>query len=64
ILHQGDFIVPISGTSNVSHLEENTGASVVDLTSDDLAKLDAIFPQKGSAAGDRFDRDRSNELNI
>jgi aryl-alcohol dehydrogenase-like predicted oxidoreductase len=64
ILHQGDFFVPIPGTSNVSHLEENTGASVVDLTSDDLAKIGAIFPQKGSAAGDRFDRDRSSELNI
>jgi len=64
ILHQGDFFVPIPGTSNVSHLEENTGSAVVDLTSNDLAKIDAIFPQKGSAAGNRFDRDRSNELNI
>jgi len=64
ILHQGDFFVPIPGTSNVSHLEENTGSSGVDLTSNDLAKIDAIFPQQGSAAGNRFDRDRSNELNI
>jgi hypothetical protein len=37
---------------------------VADLTSNELAKIDAIFPQKGSVAGNRFDRDRSNELNI
>ena len=64
ILHQGDFIVPIPGTSDISHLEENVGASDVELTPDDLAKINAVFPQEGSAVGDRYDRDRSSELNI
>jgi len=64
ILHQGDCFIPIPGTSNISHLEENIAASGTELTPDDLAKIDAIFPREGGAAGNRHDRDRSNALNI
>jgi aryl-alcohol dehydrogenase-like predicted oxidoreductase len=64
ILHQGDFFVPIPGTSQIAHLEENAGAPDVDLTAEDMAKIDGIFPWQGSVAGERYDRDRSSELNV
>lgn len=64
VLHQGDFIVPIPGTNSIAHLEENTAAVEVSLTVEDLQTLDALFPRTGGLAGARFDRDRSDELNI
>lgn len=64
ILHQGESFVPIPGTRQIAHLEENIAAVDVALTPGELAEIDTIFPQKGSAAGARHDRDRSNELNI
>jgi aryl-alcohol dehydrogenase-like predicted oxidoreductase len=64
VLHQGDFIVPIPGTNSIKHLEENAGAAAVRLDAADLAALEALFPRTGGLAGARFDRDRSDELNI
>ena len=53
LLHQGDDIVPIPGTTRVMNLEENIGALGVTLTTRDLERIDAVFP-KGVAAGDRY----------
>jgi aryl-alcohol dehydrogenase-like predicted oxidoreductase len=53
VLAQGDEIVPIPGTTRVAHLEENVAALEVELTADDLAELEAVFPA-GAAAGDRY----------
>jgi aryl-alcohol dehydrogenase-like predicted oxidoreductase len=64
ILHQGESFVPIPGTNQIAHLEENVKVADVVLTSDDLAQIDKIFPRNGGAAGARHDRDRSHELNI
>jgi aryl-alcohol dehydrogenase-like predicted oxidoreductase len=64
ILHQGDFFVPIPGTHQISHLEENVRAAEITLTADDLIEMDRLFPQTGAAAGARHDKDRSHELNI
>ena len=64
ILHQGDFFVPIPGTLQISHLEENVRAAEVVLSPEDLAALDGLFPRNGAAAGARHDKDRSKELNI
>jgi len=50
---QGDDVVPIPGTKRVAYLEENAGASYVELTADDLARLEEIAP-KGAAAGERY----------
>jgi aryl-alcohol dehydrogenase-like predicted oxidoreductase len=63
ILRQGDFFVPIPGTFNIPHLEANAAAADIELTPDDLAAVDKIFPS-GAAAGARHDYDRSKELNI
>ncbi|HVK68767.1 MAG TPA: aldo/keto reductase [Polyangium sp.] len=53
VLAQGDFIVPIPGTKRRSYLEENIAAEALTLSSDDLARLDAVMP-RGAAAGARY----------
>jgi aryl-alcohol dehydrogenase-like predicted oxidoreductase len=53
VLSRGKDIVPIPGTKRVKYLEENVGAVDVELTADDLRRLDEAFPQ-GVAAGDRY----------
>ncbi|HUA95664.1 MAG TPA: aldo/keto reductase [Acidimicrobiales bacterium] len=40
LLHHSPVMVPIPGTSSVSHLEENVGAAALTLSDDDLAALD------------------------
>jgi aryl-alcohol dehydrogenase-like predicted oxidoreductase len=46
-------VVPIPGTKRVSYLEENAAAADIELSEDDLARLDAAAPV-GAAAGDRY----------
>jgi len=46
-------VVAIPGTRKTSRLDENVGAADVELTDDDLRRLDAIAPM-GRAAGDRY----------
>ena len=53
LLAQGDDVAPIPGTKKRSRLEENLGALEVELTADDLARLDELAPV-GVAAGDRY----------
>ena len=53
VLAQGDDIVPIPGTTKVKNLEENVAAADVELTDEDLARLDEAAP-KGVAAGERY----------
>ena len=53
LLHQGDDVVPIPGTTRIENLEENVGALGVTLTEADLGRIDAVFP-KGVAAGERY----------
>jgi len=53
LLARGRDIVPIPGTKRRHFLEENVGAVDVQLTADDLARIDAIAPH-GVAAGTRY----------
>jgi aryl-alcohol dehydrogenase-like predicted oxidoreductase len=53
VLSRGDDIVPIPGTKRVRYVEENAGALAVELTEDDLARIEAAFP-RGATAGDRY----------
>ena len=53
VLHRGDDVVPIPGTTAVRHLEENTAALAIELTDDDLERIDDAAPP-GVAAGDRY----------
>jgi aryl-alcohol dehydrogenase-like predicted oxidoreductase len=51
VLAQGDDLVPIPGTKRRGYLEQNAAAVGVELTADDLKRLDHL-PE---AAGDRYD---------
>jgi aryl-alcohol dehydrogenase-like predicted oxidoreductase len=53
VLSQGNDIVPIPGSKSIGHLEENIAAADIELTPDDLAKIDEVAP-KGVAVGDRY----------
>ena len=52
VLAQGDDVVPIPGTKRRTYLEENLGAPDVELSGDDLARIDSELPE---AAGERYD---------
>jgi aryl-alcohol dehydrogenase-like predicted oxidoreductase len=53
VLAQGEDIVPIPGTKRRKYLDENIAALDVELTSDELKRLDEILPP-GAAAGERY----------
>jgi aryl-alcohol dehydrogenase-like predicted oxidoreductase len=53
VLAQGEDLVPIPGTKRISYLEENLGAAGVELSEEDLRRIDEAAP-RGSAAGDRY----------
>jgi len=53
VLAQGEHIVPIPGTRRIDRLEENVGALDVQLTREDLDRLDRIAPI-GVTAGTRY----------
>jgi aryl-alcohol dehydrogenase-like predicted oxidoreductase len=53
VLAQGEDIVPIPGTKRIKYLEENIGALDVELTEDDVRRIDEAFP-KGATAGKRY----------
>ena len=52
VLAQGDDLVPIPGTKRRRYLEENAAAVDVELTDEDLARIDAELPP---VAGERYD---------
>ena len=53
LLYQGEDVVPIPGTKRRKYLEENAAAAEIELTDEDLARIDEAAP-KGVAAGDRY----------
>jgi aryl-alcohol dehydrogenase-like predicted oxidoreductase len=53
VLHQGDDVVPIPGTKQQRYLEQNVAALDLELSAEDMSRLDAAFPP-GVAAGDRY----------
>lgn len=53
LLSRGEDIIPIPGTKRIPYLVENIGAVDIELTSDDLKRIDEIAP-KGVAKGDRY----------
>jgi aryl-alcohol dehydrogenase-like predicted oxidoreductase len=53
VLAQGEHVFPIPGTKRIKYLEENVGAVNVNLSKEDLAEIDAVFP-KGTVSGLRY----------
>src|SRR3954469_6059432 len=53
VMSRGDDVVPIPGTTKVKNLEENAAAAEIELSDDDLARIDEACP-KGVASGERY----------
>ncbi len=62
VLAQGDDIVPIPGTKHAKYLEENVAALDVQLTADDLRRIDEVIPAS-LAAGSRYAPDMMRIVN-
>jgi aryl-alcohol dehydrogenase-like predicted oxidoreductase len=53
VLAQGNDIIPIPGTKRRKYLEENAGSLGVELSPEELRRLDEVAP-RGAAAGQRY----------
>ena len=61
LLHQGEDILPIPGTTRVEHLLDDLGAVDVTLSAEVLARLDALInPQ--TVHGDRYNAQANSEV--
>jgi aryl-alcohol dehydrogenase-like predicted oxidoreductase len=63
VLAQGDDIVPIPGTKRRTYLEQNAEASELELSGDEVARLNELAP-KGIAAGDRYPEEMMKYVNM
>jgi aryl-alcohol dehydrogenase-like predicted oxidoreductase len=61
VLAQGDDIVPIPGTKRRSYLEEDAGAADIELSDEDLARIDAELPE---VSGERYEEVGMAQVNI
>jgi aryl-alcohol dehydrogenase-like predicted oxidoreductase len=61
VLAQGEDLVPIPGTKRRTYLEQNAAAADVELTDDDLARIDAELP---NVAGARYDEVGMASVNL
>jgi aryl-alcohol dehydrogenase-like predicted oxidoreductase len=61
VLAQGEDIVPIPGTKRRKYLEQNAAAADVELTLEDLERIEAELPQ---ASGDRYDEAGMAAINL
>jgi aryl-alcohol dehydrogenase-like predicted oxidoreductase len=62
VLSRGDDIIPIPGTKRRKYLEENAKALDIELSPEDLARLDRILPP-GAAAGERYGEQAMQAVN-
>ncbi|HZO06002.1 MAG TPA: aldo/keto reductase, partial [Solirubrobacterales bacterium] len=53
VLAQGEDVVPIPGTKRLSYLEQNVAAAEIELSEEDLRRIDEAAPAD-AAAGDRY----------
>jgi aryl-alcohol dehydrogenase-like predicted oxidoreductase len=60
-LARGDDIVPIPGTKRRTYLEQNAAAVEVELTSEDMARIDAELPQ---VSGERYNEAGMATVNL
>jgi aryl-alcohol dehydrogenase-like predicted oxidoreductase len=61
VLAQGDDLVPIPGTKRRTYLEQNAGAVDVELTRDDLERIDEELPRP---AGERYNEAGMATVNL
>ena len=61
VLARGDDLVPIPGTKRRTYLEQNAASLEVELTADDMARIDAELPE---VAGERYDKAGMAAVNL
>jgi aryl-alcohol dehydrogenase-like predicted oxidoreductase len=61
LLHKDAHIVPIPGTTSVSHLQDDVGAANVKLSPDLIEKLDALINEK-TVQGSRYNAQSNSEV--
>lgn len=61
LLHQGEDILPIPGTKSVEHLVDDVGAAEVRLSTDVIARLNALINQR-TVHGDRYNAQANSEV--
>lgn len=61
VLHQGEDIVPIPGTKSRARLEENAAAADVELTPEEVRRIEEAMPE-GAVAGARYDERRMRTI--
>ncbi|MEU3412419.1 aldo/keto reductase [Streptomyces sp. NPDC006658] len=61
VLARGEDLVPIPGTKRRAYLEQNAAAAGIELTGEDLARIDAELPE---AAGERYDEAGMRAVNL
>ena len=61
LLHQGEHIIPIPGTTSVAHLLDDLGAANVKLSADVLARLNALV-NENTVAGSRYNEQGNREV--
>ncbi|MFF5468556.1 aldo/keto reductase [Streptomyces achromogenes] len=61
VLAQGEDLVPIPGTKRRTYLEQNAAAADIELTAEDLARIDAELPEP---AGERYDEAGMRAINL
>jgi aryl-alcohol dehydrogenase-like predicted oxidoreductase len=61
LLHQGEHIIPIPGTTRLAHLDEDLAAADVVLSAHTLARLDALMAPQAITAG-RYNAQSQSEV--
>jgi len=63
LLHQGEDVVPIPGTTSLEHLEENLGACDIHFTEEDFNGIAEIL-KKFPVAGTRYNPSMARMVNL
>jgi aryl-alcohol dehydrogenase-like predicted oxidoreductase len=61
LLHRGEHIIPIPGTTRVEHLHDDLGAADVRLDAGTLARLDALINER-TVTGERYNAQNASEV--
>jgi aryl-alcohol dehydrogenase-like predicted oxidoreductase len=61
VLAQGEDIVPIPGTKRRKYLEENAAAADIELTDDELSRINEELPE---VSGDRYEETGMAAVNL
>lgn len=63
VLAQGEDMIPIPGTKTLPRLLENMGAADLQLSKEELAEIEKVFPA-GAAVGDRYHEAAMKAVNL